>query len=415
MSALQQYDDAVYEILMREKRRQAEGIELIPSENYVSAPVLEAMGSIFTNKYSEGYPGKRYYGGQEFVDQVENLAIERAKKLFKAEHVNVQPYSGSPANAEVYLALLEYKDTVMGLKLDHGGHITHGLPISFSGRSYNFVPYLVDKESHRLDMDEVRAVALACKPKMIVAGYSAYPRDIDWAAFRRIADEVGAIAFADISHVAGLIAGGQLSNPIDHGFDVVMTTTHKTLRGPRGAMIMCKQQYAKAIDRAVFPGFQGGPHDHINAAKAVAFAEALKPEFRDYAAQIIKNAKVLAEELLKRGWNFSTGGTDNHLLLADISSMGLTGSQGQVAMDAAGITLNKNGVPYDPRGPMDPSGIRFGTPAVTTRGMKEPEMRKIAEYMDTTIKNWNKPEVLAGVKEDIKKLCSGFPVPGISL
>src|SRR3989338_2250369 len=271
MSAMQKQDPVVYDILMGEKRRQAEGIELIPSENYVSEAVLEANGSIFTNKYSEGYPGKRYYGGQQFVDQIESLAIERAKKLFNAEHVNVQPYSGSPANAAVYFALLEYKDTVMGLKLDQGGHITHGLPISFSGKFYNFVPYFVDPKTHRLDMEAVRAVALECKPKMIVAGFTAYPRDIDWAAFRAICDEVDAIAMADISHISGLIAGRQLKNPFDFGFDVVTTTTHKTLRGPRSAMIMCKTKYAKAIDKAVFPGLQGGPHEHMIAAKAIAF------------------------------------------------------------------------------------------------------------------------------------------------
>lgn len=408
-------DPTLAAMIENEAQRQAEGIELIPSENYVSPAVLGAMGSILTNKYSEGYPGKRYYGGQENIDQIENLAIERAKKLFKAEHVNVQPYSGSPANAAIYMALLEYKDTVMGLKLDQGGHITHGLPISFSGKFYNFVPYLVDQTSHRLDMDQVRKVALECKPKMIVAGYSAYPRDIDWKAFKSIADEVGAITFADISHIAGLIAGGQLENPIDHGFDVVMTTTHKTLRGPRSAMIMCKEKYAKAIDRAIFPGLQGGPHDHTTAAKAVAFAEALQPNFKDYAAQIIKNAKAIADELNKRGWKLITGGTDNHLMVADLSVFGTKGSEVQVAMDEAGITLNKNTIPFDPRGPMDPSGIRFGTPAVTTRGMKEPEMVKIAEYMDICIRNWNKPEVLHDVKNLVKKLCEGFPVPGIKL
>lgn len=408
-------DPEVSSIIDHEAQRQAEGIELIPSENYVSPAVMAASGSILTNKYSEGYPGKRYYGGQEFIDQVENLAIERAKKLFNAEHVNVQPYSGSPANAAIYMALLNYKDTVMGLKLDQGGHITHGLPISFSGKFYNFVQYLVDPTTHRLDMDQVRKIALETKPKMIVAGYSAYPRDIDWKAFKSIADEVGALTFADISHTAGLIAGKQLANPIDCGFDVVMTTTHKTLRGPRSAMIMCKSAHAKAIDKAIFPGLQGGPHDHTTAAKAVAFGEALKPEFQDYAAQIIKNAKKLGEELSKRGWKLITGGTDNHLLLADLSVVGIKGADAQVALDAAGITLNKNTVPYDLRGPMDPSGIRFGTPAITTRGMKEPEMVKIAEYMDEVIKNHTKADVLGAVKLKVKTLCEGFSVPGIKV
>lgn len=371
------------------------------------------MGSIFTNKYSEGYPGKRYYGGQQFVDQIENVAIDRAKKLFNAEHVNVQPYSGSPANAAVYFGLLEYKDTVMGLKLDQGGHITHGLPISFSGKFYNFVPYFVDKETYRLDMKDVRRIALECKPKMIVAGYTAYPRDIDWKAFKEIADEVGAITMADISHIAGLIAGKQLKNPFDAGFDVVTTTTHKTLRGPRSAIIMCREKFAKPIDKAVFPGLQGGPHDHTTCAKAVCFGEALRPEFQNYAAQIIKNAKDLADALLKLGWKLVTGGTDNHLLLADLTSTGLLGMQAEEALDKAGITLNKNTVPYDPHGPFKPSGIRFGTPAVTTRGMKEPEMAAIAKWMDEVVKNHADEGVLGRVKEEVKNMCLKFPVPGI--
>lgn len=415
MSAIKAQDPQIYEIILGEKKRQSEGLEMIPSENYASAAVLEANGSIFTNKYSEGYPGKRYYGGQGFVDQIENLAIERAKKLFNAEHVNVQPYSGSPANAAVYFALLEYKDTAMGLKLDQGGHITHGLPISFSGKFYNFVPYFVDQQTHRIDMKEVRRVALECKPKMIVAGYTAYPRDIDWAGFRAIADEVGAIAMADISHIAGMIAGKQLKNPFDFGFDVVTTTTHKTLRGPRSAMIMCKEKYAKQIDKAVFPGLQGGPHDHTTCAKAVCFGEALKPEFQVYAAQIIKNAKALGEALTKLGWKLITGGTDNHLLLADMTGFGITGMQAEEALDKAGITLNKNTIPYDPRGPFNPSGIRFGTPAATTRGMKEPQMQNIAKWMDEAVRNNAKSDVLAKVKDEIKNMCMGFPVPGITL
>lgn len=415
MSAIQNQDPEVFKILHGETLRQKDGIELIPSENYVSPAVLEASGSIFTNKYSEGYPGKRYYGGQEFIDQIENLAIERAKKLFNAEHVNVQPYSGSPANTAVYFALLEYKDTVMGLKLDQGGHITHGLPISFSGKFYNFVPYFVDEKSHRLDYDAIRKIALECKPKLIVAGYTAYPRDIDWAAFRKICDEVGAIAMADISHIAGLIAGGQLKNPFDFGFDVVTTTTHKTLRGPRSAIIMCKSKYAKQIDRAVFPGLQGGPHDQTTAAKAICFGEALRPEFKDYAAQIIKNAKALGEALAKRGWKLITGGTDNHLLLADLTGFGIVGAEAQDALDASGITLNKNTVPYDPRGPFNPSGVRFGTPAVTTRGMREPEMEKIAGWMDAVCRAPKDGALLLRVKAEVKELCSGFPVPGITV
>ncbi|MBI5413697.1 serine hydroxymethyltransferase [Candidatus Peregrinibacteria bacterium] len=415
MSAIQAQDPTVYEILRGEMKRQSEGLEMIPSENYVSPAVLEAMGSIFTNKYSEGYPEKRYYGGQHFVDQIENLAIDRAKKLFNAEHVNVQPYSGSPANSAVYFALLNYKDTVMGLKLDQGGHITHGLPISFSGKFYNFVPYFVDKDTQRIDMAEVRRIALECKPKLLVAGYTAYPRDIDWAGFKAICDEVGAIAMADISHTAGLIAGKQLKNPFDFGFDVVTTTTHKTMRGPRSAIIMCKEKYAKAIDKAVFPGLQGGPHDHTTCAKAICFGEALKPEFQAYAAQIIKNSKTLAEELNKLGWKLVTGGTDNHLLLADMTPFGIKGMEAEDALDFAGITLNKNTVPYDPRGPFDPSGIRFGTPAATTRGLKEPEMRKVATWMNKVVRNHTDKELLAGVKEEIKQMCLKFPVPGISL
>lgn len=414
MSYIQNQDPQVYEILHGETQRQAHGLEMIPSENYVSPAVLEAMGSIFTNKYSEGYPGKRYYGGQEFVDKVENLAIERAKKLFNAEHVNVQPYSGSPANIAVYFALLEYKETVMGLKLDQGGHITHGLPIGFSGKFWNFVPYFVDPSTYLLDMDEVRKIALECKPKMIVVGYTAYPRAIDWVAFKKITDEVGAIAMADISHTAGLIAGKQLPNPFDVGFDIVTTTTHKTLRGPRSAMIMCKEKFAKAIDRAVFPGLQGGPHDHTTAAKAVCFGEALKPEFKDYAAQIIKNAKTLGEELVKLGWKLITGGTDTHLLLADLTVFNLPGKEAEKALDAAGITINKNTVPYDTRSPFDPSGIRFGTPAITTRGMKEPEMNQIANWMDQVVKNHADEKNLSRVKEEVKTLCAKFPVPGIT-
>ncbi|MEK7171341.1 MAG: serine hydroxymethyltransferase [Patescibacteria group bacterium] len=415
MSYLQQQDPELYACLASEMKRQSEGIEMIPSENYVSPAVLEAMGSIFTNKYSEGYPGKRYYGGQEFVDQMENIAIERAKKLFNAEHVNVQPYSGSPANIAVYFALLEYKETVMGLKLDQGGHITHGLPIGFSGKFWNFVPYFVDPKTYLLDMDEVRKIALECKPKMIVVGYTAYPRAIDWTAFKKVCDEVGAIAMADISHTAGLIAGKQLPNPFDVGFDVVTTTTHKTLRGPRSAMIMCKEKFAKAIDRAVFPGLQGGPHDHTTAAKAVCFGEALKPEFASYAAQIIKNAKVLGEELVKLGWKLITGGTDTHLLLADLTPFNLPGKLAEAALDKAGITVNKNTVPYDPRSPFDPSGIRFGTPAMTTRGMKETEMRQVAKWMDEVAKNHADEKVLARVKEEVKGMCAKFPVPGIKI
>ncbi|MBI2634552.1 serine hydroxymethyltransferase [Candidatus Peregrinibacteria bacterium] len=414
MSKIQDQDPAIYQAIEREKRRQAEGIELIPSENYTSEAVMEACGSILTNKYSEGYPGKRYYGGQENIDTIENIAIERAKKLFGAEHANVQPYSGSPANTAIYFALLQFGDTVMGLKLDHGGHITHGLPISFSGRAYRFVQYEVEKETGRINMEKVRELALANKPKMIVAGFTAYPRDIEWKKFKEIADEVGAITVADISHTAGLIAAGELESPVPY-FDVVMTTTHKTLRGPRGAMILCKQKYAQAIDKAVFPGLQGGPHDHIIAGKAIAFEEAMQPAFKEYAKQIKKNANHLAEELKKHGFNLVSGGTDTHLILADLTSKNVPGKQAQNTLDTVGITLNKNTVPFDTRSPMDPSGIRLGTPAVTTRGMKEPEMERIADWIDRVISSINDTAIHAKIKEEVKEMCLKFPVPGIKI
>ncbi len=413
MSAIQGQDPSIYNAIEAEKRRQKEGLELIPSENYTSAAVMEACGSILTNKYSEGYPGKRYYGGQENIDIIENIAIERAKELFGAEHVNVQPYSGSPANTAIYFALLNFGDTVLGLQLDHGGHITHGLPISFSGKAYNFVQYQVNKETGRIDMDQVRRLAHEHKPKMIVAGFSAYSRDLDWAEFKKIADEVGALTFADISHTAGLIAGKALNSPVPF-FDVVMTTTHKTLRGPRGAIIMCKEKHAKDIDRAVFPGLQGGPHDHINAGKAIAFAEALQPEFQDYAKQVIKNAQHLAAKLIERGFEIISGGTDNHLMLVDLTNKGVTGKKAQDTLDEVGITLNKNTVPFEPRSPMDPSGIRLGTPAITTRGMKEAEMELIADWIDQVIANIDDHALHAKIKEEVRQLSVKFPVPGIA-
>ncbi len=407
-------DPELFEAMKKEGERQMEGVELIPSENYVSEAVLEACGSILTNKYSEGYPGKRYYGGQENIDVIENLAIERAKELFGAEHANVQPYSGSPANTAIYFALLEFGDTVMGLKLDHGGHITHGLPIAFSGKAYNFIQYGVNEETGYLDMDEVYEMAKEQRPKMIVAGFTAYPRDIDWKRFKEIADEVGAISMADISHTAGLIAGGVLESPVPY-FDVVMTTTHKTLRGPRGAIIMCKEKFAKDIDRAVFPGLQGGPHEHAIAGKAIAFKEALQPEFKEYALQIKKNAHHLAEELKKRGFKLVSDGTDTHLILADLTNKDISGKLAQNALDAVGITLNKNTIPNDPRSPFDPSGIRMGTPAVTTRGMREGEMEKIAEWMDRAIQNSEDQNNLNSIKEEVEAMCHQFPVPGIKI
>ncbi len=412
MLHLKSYDQKIYDAIKHEEQRQSDGMELIPSENYVSVPVLEAMGSLLTNKYSEGYPGKRYYGGQEYVDVVENLAIDRAKQLFGADHINVQPYSGSPANTAVYFALLNYGDTVLGMKLDHGGHITHGLPISFSGKSYNFIGYGVKKETGIIDMDEVRQLALEHKPKMIVAGFSAYSRNLDWKKFKEIADEVGALTMADIAHIAGLIAAGIIDSPVPY-FDVVTTTTHKTLRGPRGAMIMCKEKFAKAIDRAVFPGLQGGPHDHIIAAKAVAFKEALEPGFKDYAKQILANAKVLADDLMKFGFQIVSNGTENHLMLVDLTNKNVTGKQAQEALDKAGITCNKNTVPFETRSPMDPSGIRLGTPAVTTRGMKEAEMKQIASWINDVIANWQDESKLSHVNAAVKELCNKFPVPGV--
>jgi glycine hydroxymethyltransferase len=414
MTNLKQTDPEVYDILQKETVRQADGLELIPSENYASEAVMEATGSIFTNKYSEGYPGKRYYGGQENVDLVEQLAIDRAKELFHVDHVNVQPYSGSPANAAVYFGLLEYGDTIMGMKLDHGGHITHGLPISFSGKSYNFVPYGVEKDTGQLNMDKVREIALESKPKMIVCGYTAYPREIDFKAFKEICDEVGALAMADIAHIAGLIAGGAHESPAAD-FDVISTTTHKTLRGPRGAIIMCKKEHAKNIDRAVFPGFQGGPHDNTTAAKAVAFGEALQPDFKDYSAQIVNNARALAAKLNEYGFDLVSGGTDNHLILIDLTNKGIPGKIAQEALDEAGITCNKNTVPFDPRSPFDPSGIRLGTPALTTRGMKEAEMHQVATFMAAALEKYDDEDHLKKIKGEVKDLCKNFPVPGIKI
>ncbi len=412
-SAIKTTDPALYDILLLEEQRQKEGLELIPSENYTSPAVMQAMGSILTNKYSEGYPYKRYYGGQKNIDSMEELAIKRAKEIFKCEHVNVQPYSGSPANTAVYFALLEHGDKIMGMKLDHGGHITHGLPISYSGRSYEIAPYTVNKETEQIDMDEVEQIALQENPKMIIAGFSAYSRDLDWKRFREIADKVGAILMADIAHIAGLIAAGVLRNPFDYGFDVVTTTTHKTLRGPRGGMIMCKEKYAKAIDRAVFPGLQGGPHDHVNAGKAICFQEILTSDFRKYSEQIVANAQKLAEVLIARGFRICSGGTDNHLLLIDLTNKNVTGLQAEKALDNAEITVNKNTIPYETRSPFDPSGIRLGTPAVTTRGMEEEEMEKIGNWIADVVENFEDTALHEKVREEVKKLALQFPVPGI--
>src|SRR3984957_15641087 len=402
-SAIQKEDPQVYEIIKREETRQKEGIELIASENYVSPAVLEAMGSILTNKYSEGYPGKRYYGGNEIIDEAEGLAILRAKSLFGAEHVNVQPLSGSPANMAVYMALLNPGDKVLGFSLDQGGHLSHGHPLNFSGKLYSIVPYFVKKETEVIDMDEVEEIALREKPKMILAGFSAYSRNMDWKRFKEIADKVGAYTFADIAHIAGLIAGKQLENPVPL-CDVVSTTTHKTLRGPRGAMIMCKEKFASAIDKAVFPGVQGGPHEHIIAAKAIAYSEALKPEFAEYSKQVIKNAQALAAALAGKGYRIISGGTDNHLMLVDIfGSKNITGKEAERALETVGISINKNMIPFDPRKPLDPSGIRLGTPALTTRGAGEKDMQTVAGFIDEALVNRGDEARLTTIKENVKK------------
>lgn len=407
---LSKQDPEIMDAVRRETERQSQGMELIASENYVSRAVLEAMATVLTNKYSEGYPGKRYYGGQEFVDVVESIAVERAKKLFSAEHANVQPLSGSPANAAVYFAFLKPDDKVLGLKLDHGGHLSHGHPVNFSGMLYNFVQYEVDEKTERIDMGKVREIALREKPKMIVAGYSAYSREIEWQKFKDIADEVGAFTFADIAHTAGLIAAGEMDNPTPF-FDVVSTTTHKTLRGPRGAIIMCKEKYAKQIDRAVFPGMQGGPHEHIIAAKAVAFKEALQDDFKEYAKQVIKNAKTLANEFMNTGYRVISGGTDNHLMVVDMASKGLSGKEAEIVLDKVGISVSRSTIPNDPNPPMNPSGVRFGAPAITTRGMKEEEIKKIAVWINSAIEHKDEPEILEKIKEQVKEMCLKFPIP----
>lgn len=405
---LQNFDPEIFASIEREKSRQENGLEMIPSENFVSPAVLEALGSITTNKYSEGYAGKRYYGGCEYIDEIETLAIERAKQLFGAEHVNVQPLSGAPANIAVYFALLQPGDTVLGMDLGHGGHLTHGHPITYMAKIFNFVRYKTDANG-LIDLDNLRAMAIEHKPKIILVGYSAYSRLIDWQKIKDIADEVGAVTMADIAHIAGLIAGGVMDNPVPI-FDIVTTTTHKTLRGPRGGMIMCKEKFAKAIDKSVFPGFQGGPHENNIAAKAVAFKEALEPDFKEYAGQILKNAKVLEEEFKKRDYKICFGQTDNHLLLIDLTNKNISGKEAQIALDKAGITVNKNMVPDEPRSAMDPSGIRLGTPALTTRGMKETEMRQIADWIDGVIMNFTDEEKLKSIRAEVLEMVKKFPL-----
>lgn len=408
-------DDEVYAALMGEEERERTGIEMIPSENYVSKAVREANGSIFTNKYSEGYPGKRYYGGQEYTDQVERIAIERACQLFKCKYANVQPLSGAPANVAMYFALMEPGDTVLGMDLSHGGHLTHGHPTTAINKVFNFVRYkMKDVETGEIDYEHLRQMALEHKPKIILAGFSAYSRELDYAKFVEIAKEVGAYTVADMAHIAGLIAGGALKNPFDYGFDVITTTTHKTLRGPRGGMILTREDadIAKRIDKAVFPGMQGGPHMNLVAAKAVAFGEALRPGFKDYAVQVLKNAKAMEAVFKKEGIRLLCGGTDNHLLLADVyGSLGVTGKEAEKVLDEVGITLNKNMIADEPRTAMDPSGIRFGTPAMTTRGMKEPEATKLAELMIATMRDKDDEVVKAGIKKEVVALAEAFPIP----
>ncbi|HBQ50686.1 serine hydroxymethyltransferase [Candidatus Daviesbacteria bacterium RIFCSPLOWO2_01_FULL_38_10] len=429
MSSLKTTDPQVYKFIKGEEQRQKLGMELIASENYVSPSVLEALGSVFTNKYSEGYPGRRYYGGQEFTDAVESLAIERAKKLFRCDHANVQPLSGAPANIAVYFAWLEPGDTVLGMDLTHGGHLTHGSPVTHMAKLFNFVRYkMKDVETGEIDYDELRKVARKEKPKIILAGFSAYPREPDYAKMKAIADEVGAITMADMAHIAGLIVAGVLKNPFDFGFNIITTTTHKTLRGPRGGMILSMGKVSNPlkavektvenlptlIDRSVFPGFQGGPHMNNTAAKAVAFGEAMKPSFKVYARQIVKNAKAMADELMKQGCKLITNGTDNHLMVMDcIKSFGIDGKEVEQILDKIGITTSKSTVPDDPLPPFAPSGLRLGTPAMTTRGMKEKHMRQIAKWVVDAAHERKNSKVLKKLKKEVVEMSLQFPVPGI--
>ena len=407
---LQNNDPILAEMISREAERQDHEIELIASENYVSKDVLEANGSILTNKYSEGYPGRRYYGGCSIIDEVESLAISRAKELFWAEHVNVQPLSWSPANMAVYMGVLKPGDKVLWFSLDQGGHLSHGHPMNFSWILYDIIPYFLEKQTEEMDMDQLEELALREKPAMIIAWFSAYSRSLDWKRFREIADKCGAILMADIAHIAGLIAAGIIENPVPY-CDIVTTTTHKTLRGPRGGMIMCKEKFAKAIDRAVFPGIQWGPHENLIAAKAVAFGEALKPEFREYQKQVVKNAQKLASELQSRGYKIVSGWTDNHLMLVDVfASKWVTGKQAEKALEEVGLSVNKNMVPFDVRKPLDPSGIRVGTPAATTRWMGEEEMIQIAEIFASAVENHENTEVLESLKWQVKSICEAFPI-----
>ncbi|MEI5789666.1 serine hydroxymethyltransferase [Staphylococcus aureus] len=410
MSYITKQDKVIAEAIEREFQRQNSNIELIASENFVSEAVMEAQGSVLTNKYAEGYPGRRYYGGCEFVDVTESIAIDRAKALFGAEHVNVQPHSGSQANMAVYLVALEMGDTVLGMNLSHGGHLTHGAPVNFSGKFYNFVEYGVDKDTERINYDEVRKLALEHKPKLIVAGASAYSRTIDFKKFKEIADEVNAKLMVDMAHIAGLVAAGLHPNPVEYA-DFVTTTTHKTLRGPRGGMILCKEEYKKDIDKTIFPGIQGGPLEHVIAAKAVAFGEALENNFKTYQQQVVKNAKVLAEALINEGFRIVSGGTDNHLVAVDVKgSIGLTGKEAEETLDSVGITCNKNTIPFDQEKPFVTSGIRLGTPAETTRGFDEKAFEEVAKIISLALKNSKDEEKLQQAKERVAKLTAEYPL-----
>ncbi|MBI4837428.1 MAG: serine hydroxymethyltransferase [Candidatus Portnoybacteria bacterium] len=412
---LSENDHDVYDAIVGEEKRQARGIELIPSENYTWPEVLAANGSILTNKYSEGYPGRRYYGGQEYTDIIERLAIERAKKLFRCEHANVQPLSGSPMNQAVYFAFLNPGDTILAMDLSHGGHLTHGAPVSHMGKVFNFVRYKTcPDEKGRIDFDELMKTAKEVKPKIVMCGYTSYPRDYDYADFKKVADEVGAITFADVAHIGGLIAAGVMRNPFDYGFDIVATTTHKSLRGPRGAMILCKEKYAEAINKSVFPGLQGGPHMQTIAAIAVALGKALEPEFKEYGKQVLKNAKILAQTLMENGTKLITDGTDNHMMVTDtMVSFGIDGKTAERILDRISITVNKQVIPDDSKPPLKPSGIRLGTPAATTRGMKEKEMEQLGKWIVGALKNYQDEDCLASLKKEVEELFLKFPVPGI--
>jgi glycine hydroxymethyltransferase len=412
MESIKIQDPEIYSLIRQEEKRQIDKIRLIASENYVSQAVLDATGSVLTNKYSEGYPGKRYYEGQQIIDQIERLAIQRAKDLFGAEHVNVQSYSGSPANIATYLAFLNPGDTILGMALPHGGHLTHGAAISISGRYFNSQSYELDAETGRLNYDKILEKALQVQPKILIAGHSAYPRFVDFKRFREIADEVGALLMVDMAHFAGLVAGGVHPSPVPYA-DVVTTTTHKSLRGPRGAMILCKAEHAAAIDKAVFPGIQGGPHDNTTAAIAIALKEASADSFKTYSSQIVKNSNTLATALIEKGFTLITGGTDNHLMLVDLTNKGLSGKQAAKALDKAGIVVNYNSVPFDTRKPFDPSGIRIGTPAVTSRGFKESDMIRVSTFIDRIIQDHTNEELLSKTAEEVQKMCSTFPAPGL--